>query len=140
VGANSRLDELQAGLLRVRLSHMAELEAEKIKICERYLNEIHNDRIELPKVRERATHIWHQFVIRCESRDDLVEYLNKRNVGTIIHYPIPPHLSEAYACLGMKKGDLPVTERCADTVLSIPLYVGMTEDEQEYVIKCLNEY
>jgi dTDP-4-amino-4,6-dideoxygalactose transaminase len=140
VGANSRLDELQAGLLRVRLSHMEELKAEKIKICERYLDEINNDRLKLPKVREHATHIWHQFVIRCESRDDLAEYLNKRNVGTIIHYPIPPHLSEAYKYLGMKKGDLPITERCADTVLSIPLYVGMTDDEQEYVIKCLNEY
>jgi dTDP-4-amino-4,6-dideoxygalactose transaminase len=140
VGANSRLDELQAGLLRVKLSHMDELEKEKIKIAERYSNEIKNDKFILPQVRENATHIWHQFVIRCDSRDDLVEYLNERNIGTIIHYPIPPHLSEAYEYLGMKKGDLPITEKYADTVLSMPLYIGMTEDEQEYVIKCLNEY
>lgn len=140
VGTNSRLDEIQAGLLRVRLSHMKEMEDEKRKICEKYLKEIINKRITLPTVRAGATHIWHQFVIRCESRNDLAEYLDNRKIGTIIHYPIPPHLSEAYGYLQIKKGKLPITEKYAETVLSIPLYVGMTEEEQEYVINCLNEY
>ncbi len=140
VGTNSRLDEMQAGLLRVRLSHMPELEAEKRKICNRYLAELKNPAITLPKIREGATHIWHQFVIRCERRDELIKYLDERNIGTIIHYPIPPHLSEAYAYLGMKKGDLPITEKYAKTVLSIPLYIGMTEEEQSYVIDVLNAF
>ena len=140
VGVNSRLDEMQAGLLRVRLRHMQELEDEKRFLCERYLKEIKNKSIELPKIREGATHIWHQFVIRCEKRDELAAYMDSKNVGTIIHYPIPPHLSEAYAYLGVKEGSLPITEKYAKTVLSIPLYNGMTQEEQDYVIKIINSY
>lgn len=140
VGTNSRLDEMQAGLLRVRLSHIKELENEKRKICTRYLNEINNPNIILPLIRDGATHIWHQFVIRTERRNELIEYLEGKGIGTIIHYPIPPHLSEAYSYLGHKKGAFPITEQYADTVLSIPLYNGMTEDELDYVIGALNEF
>ena len=140
VGTNSRLDELQAGLLRVRLSHMKELEEEKHAICERYLKEITHPDIILPQIREGVTHIWHQFVIRIKDRQDFIEYLEDKNIGTIIHYPIPPHLSEAYGYLGMKRGDLPITEEYADTVLSIPLYNGMTQEEQDYVIEAVNQY
>ena len=140
VGTNSRLDEMQAGLLRVRLSHIKELENEKRKICTRYLNEINNPNIVLPSIRDGATHIWHQFVIRTERRNELIEYLEGKGIGTIIHYPIPPHLSEAYSYLGHKKGAFPITEQYADTVLSIPLYNGMTEDELDYVIEALNEF
>ena len=138
VGTNSRLDELQAGLLRVRLSHIVELTKEKEIISYRYLNSIKNDKVTLPRIRNGATHIWHQFVIKCDEREKFIDYLNENNIGTIIHYPIPPHLSEAYAYLHMKKGDLPITERYADTVLSLPLYNGMTEDEQDYIIKKIN--
>lgn len=140
VGTNSRLDEMQAGLLRVRLAHMQELEAEKAMLCNRYLEKIDNSLIELPRIREGATHIWHQFVIRCQRRDELIEYLNDNNIGTIIHYPIPPHLSEAYGYLNMCEGDLPITEEYAKTVLSIPLYNGMTEEEQDYVIDAINRF
>lgn len=140
VGANSRLDELQAGLLRVRLNHLNELAVEKQRICERYLRELHNEYIELPKIREGATHIWHQFVIRSAYRDELIAYLDQNGIGTIIHYPIPPHLSEAYQYLGMKEGDLPITEAYARSVLSIPLYNGMTDEEQTYVIETINAF
>ena len=140
VGTNSRLDEMQAGLLRVRLSHMAELEAEKRKICERYLRELKNENILLPTIREGATHIWHQFVIRTDRRQELIDYLNEKEIGTIIHYPIPPHLSEAYQYLQMPKGSLPITENYAETVLSIPLYNGMTDEEQDYVIEAINNF
>lgn len=140
VGANSRLDEIQAGFLRVRLKHLDELAEEKRQICERYLSELKNDKIELPRIREGATHIWHQFVIKSEYRDDLIKFLDDKGIGTIIHYPIPPHLSEAYQYLGLKEGSLPITERYAKTVLSIPLYNGMKKEEQDYVIKCINEF
>ena len=140
VGANSRLDEMQAGLLRVRLSHLEELAAEKKRLCERYLHELRNEKIMLPKIRDGATHIWHQFVIRSKQRDELMEYLDEKGIGTIIHYPIPPHLSEAYSYLGMKEGSLPVTEKYAKEVLSIPLYNGMTEDEQTRVIEAINTF
>ena len=140
VGTNSRLDEMQAGLLRVRLSHIQELEEDKRRICMRYLSELHNDNIILPQIREGATHIWHQFVIRTERRDELIDYLNKKEIGTIIHYPIPPHMSEAYQYLNIPEGSLPITEEYAKTVLSIPLYNGMTEEEQTYVINALNSF
>ncbi|NBI89231.1 DegT/DnrJ/EryC1/StrS family aminotransferase [Lachnospiraceae bacterium] len=140
VGTNSRLDEMQAGLLRVRLSHMAELEKDKRNLCKRYLAELKNDNIVLPTIREGATHIWHQFVIKSERRQELIDYLNEREIGTIIHYPIPPHLSEAYQYLGIERGSLPITERYAETVLSIPLYNGMTDEEQTYVIDAINKF
>lgn len=140
VGANSRLDELQAGLLRVRLSHIHELTEEKVVIAARYSNEIKNDKIKLPELASGATGVWHQYVIRCEQRDKLIEYLDDKGIGTIIHYPIPPHLAEAYKYLGHEKGYLPITEHLAETVLSIPMYNGMTEQEQTYVIEALNAF
>ena len=140
VGANSRLDEIQAGFLRVRLKHLDELAEEKRVICERYLNGLKNQKIILPQIREGASHIWHQFVIRTEYRNELIEYLDRNGIGTIIHYPIPPHLSEAYQYLEIQEGTLPVTEKYAKTVLSIPLYNGMTEDELEHIIKVINEF
>lgn len=140
VGDNSRLDELQAGLLRVKLGHLDELTAEKVRIANRYTQEIQNPKILLPEVPDKATSVWHQYVICCEERERLISYLEKREIGTIIHYPIPPHLSEAYQYLGYKKGFLPKTEHLAETVLSIPIYNGMTQDEQDYVIRVLNEF
>lgn len=140
VGTNSRLDEIQAALLRIKLSHIQELEDEKRAISERYLCELNNSLIKLPLVRESSTHIWHQFVVQCNKRDELIQYLNENNIGTIIHYPIPPHLSEAYKFLGLGEGTLPITERYAKTVLSIPLYNGMTEEEQSYVIEMINKF
>lgn len=140
VGTNSRLDEIQAGFLRVRLKYLDALALEKKQICERYLNELNNSKIVLPSIREGATHIWHQFVIKCDTRDDLIEYLNEKNIGTIIHYPIPPHLSEAYSYLGIGEGSLPIAENYAKSVLSIPLYNGLTKEEQDYVIDAINKY
>lgn len=138
IGTNSRLDEIQAGLLRVRLSHLRELTEEREMLCQRYLNYLNNEEIELPQIQEGATTVWHQFVIHCKNRTKLIDYLNKKEIGTIIHYPIPPYLSEAYAYLDLKKGFFPLTEKFADEVLSIPLYNGMTLEEQDYIIDAIN--
>ena len=140
VGTNSRLDEMQAGLLRVRMAHMEEITEEKRRIAEKYTEGIKNPMIRLPRIREGADSVWHQYVIRCTERERLIEYLNERKIGTIIHYPIPPHLSEAYKYLGFQKGDFPITETYADEVLSLPIYNGITEEEQEYVINALNNF
>ena len=140
VGTNSRLDEMQAGFLRIRLKYLDELAREKRDICEKYLNRMYNERIILPMIREGATHIWHQFVVRTEVRDELIRYLDEKGIGTIIHYPIPPHLSEAYQYLNLREGSLPVTEKYANRVLSLPLYNGMTDEEQEYVIDVVNHF
>jgi dTDP-4-amino-4,6-dideoxygalactose transaminase len=142
VGTNSRLDEIQAAMLRVRLTHLDELNEERQKICRRYLSEINNLSIEIPEINiERGCEtVWHQFVVRVNNREKFIDYLSAKNIGTIVHYPIPPHLSEAYAYLGFRKGDFPVTEYYSDTVLSLPLYNGMTNDEQSYVIHAINEW
>lgn len=140
VGANSRLDELQAGLLRVRLRHLQELTEERKRLAAEYGRSIRNPRLKLPAVREGAESVWHQYVIQCEDREALIAYLNEREIGTIIHYPIPPHLSEAYAYLGFERGSFPITEHDADTVLSIPMYNGMTDEEQQTVIEALNAF
>ncbi len=140
VGMNSRLDEIQAGLLRVRLNHMDELADEKVRIAERYRAGFNNPAIELPKLIPDSTHIYHQFVVRVKNRQHFIDYLKDAGIDTIIHYPIPPHLSEAYAYLGHKKGDYPMTELLADEVLSLPMYNGMTDDEIERVIAAVNEY
>ena len=140
IGSNSRLDEIQAGLLRVKLKHLDELNEERCLIANRYLKEIKNPIITLPKVRPNADSTWHQFVIHTKQRDKLQEYLKEKEIGTLIHYPIPPHLSEAYAYLGKKEGDSPVAEKNAKEVLSLPMYNGMTEKEQTFVINTINDF
>lgn len=140
IGSNSRLDEIQAGLLRVKLKHLDELNEERCLIANRYLKEIKNPIITLPKVRPNADSTWHQFVIHTKQRDKLQEYLKEKEIGTLIHYPIPPHLSEAYAYLGKKEGDYPVAEKNAKEVLSLPMYNGMTEEEQTFVINTINDF
>lgn len=140
VGANSRLDELQAGLLRVRLNYLDEINMERKRLAARYSAELSNERLALPQVRENAESVWHQYVICCEERERLIEYLNEKGIGSIIHYPIPPHLSEAYEYLGFERGSYPIAEHYADTVLSIPMYSGMTEEEQSLVIEALNDW
>lgn len=140
VGYNSRLDELQAGLLRVKLKHIFELEEEREKIAQRYLKEIKNPLIQLPKTRENCSHVWHLFVVRVNNREKFQRYLEENGIGSVIHYPIPPHLSEAYKYLGYKEGDFPITENYAKTVLSLPLYNGMKSEELDYIIDKINEY
>lgn len=140
VGANSRLDEIQAAMLRVRLNYLEDMIAERRAIASRYSAEIDNSKILLPKVGAEGTHVWHQYVIRVQEREKLIVSMKDKGIGTIIHYPIPPHLSEAYAYLGHGKGYLPITEEYANTVLSIPMYNGMTQEEQARVIECLNSF
>lgn len=140
VGANSRLDEIQAGLLRVRLKHLDELCAEKSTLAKRYTENLSSKYFELPKIAPGATSIWHQYVIRSPYRNELMDFLSLHGIQTLIHYPIPPHLSEAYRYLGYKTGSFPITERYANEVLSIPLYNGMTLQEQDYVIQYLNAF
>lgn len=140
VGANSRLDELQAGLLRVKLRHMQEILDERAGVAGRYQSGIRNDFIVKPGIRPGTMPAWHQYVIRVREREKVLAYLEQREIAALIHYPIPPHMSEAYQYLKVKQGMLPVTEDYADTVLSIPFYNGMTEEEQGQVIDAINAY
>jgi len=140
VGANSRLDELQAGLLRVKLTHLDEFNEERCRLADRYNREIKNPYIVPLKTRPGSNNTWHQYEIHSPYRDELIEYLKSFEIGTIIHYPIPPHLSNAYAYLGYTKGDFPIAEAKANDILSLPFYNGMSEEELSFVIEKLNQF
>lgn len=139
-GVNSRLDEIQAALLSVKLSHMNELTEERIEAAKYYEGHIKNPKFIKPETKEGSTHVYHQYVLRYGERDKLQEYLLQNGIQTQIHYPIPPHLAECYQYLGYKKGDFSIAERYADEVLSLPLYTGITRKEQDYVITALNAF
>ncbi len=123
IGINSRLDELQAALLRVKLKHLDQWIGERKKLAAQYmegLKDIHA--ITLPVADDH--HTYHLFVIRCKERDALAAHLAAHQISTLIHYPVPPHLQEAYRFMDFKRGDFPVSEELADTCLSLPLYYG----------------
>jgi dTDP-4-amino-4,6-dideoxygalactose transaminase len=120
-GFNSRLDPLQAAFLRVRLEHLDEWNAKRRAIAKQYLDALDGvPNLTLPYVPDWAKPVWHQFVIRHPQRDELQQYLADKGIGTLIHYPIPPHLSDAFAGTSCP-GSLPVAERLAETVLSLPM-------------------
>ncbi len=140
-GTNSRLDEMQAAFLRVKLPHLDEWNAYRQKVAKRYLSEIKNPLITLPLPSDEAfEHIYHVFVIRCERRDELEAYLNECDIHTVKHYPIPMHLQPAYQELGLTKGSLPIAEEISSSVLSIPMYYGISEEAVSYVIEKLNTF
>ncbi len=140
VGLNSRLDELQAGLLRVRLRYLEEMAKERERIADYYTKNIKNDKIIKPEIQEGATSVWHQYVVRTDERDRFEEYLKENEIITTIHYPIPPHLSKAYEYLNIKEGSFPLTEKYAKEMLSLPIYNGMTDEEVKYVVEVINKY
>ena len=134
-GINSRLDSLQAALLRVKLKHLEEWNNRRQNLAEHYLKAMTEiPELTLPSVPRWAKPAWHLFVVRHRQRNRLQEFLAECKIGTLIHYPVPPHLSEAYAEQGWKSGDYPVTEKMADTVLSLPMGPHLTEIMQQEVI------
>lgn len=139
-GVNSRLDELQAGILRVKLTHLTDWNNERNRIAEYYINNIKNSNITLPSKLDTVTHAWHQFVINVKGRDKLQKYLESNGIGTMIHYPIPIHKQEAYAEFNYLAGSLPIAETMAEQVLSLPMYPGLTKEDLDYIIDKLNNY
>ncbi len=139
-GCNSRLDELQAAMLRVKLKHMEEWTKERQRIAQYYIENISNPKIKLPTAPEREQHVWHIFPIFVEDRDELMKYLNDKGIQTLIHYPIPIHMQECYKELGYNKGDFPVAERLAKQEVSIPLWVGMKDEVLKAVVEALNSF
>ena len=139
-GNNSRLDELQAGILRIKLKNLDRWNENRIATAQKYLAGIHNSQIVLPEKIDHVKHVYHIFGIRCDRRDELEAYLHENGIGTNKHYPIPMHLQGAYESLGLSKGDFPIAEDISATELSIPMYYGMTDKEVERVINCLNSF
>lgn len=139
-GNNSRLDELQAAFLAVKLPVLEKVNIERRRVADRYLKGIHNPKIILPFVPSDMVPVWHIFGIRCAERDALEKHLSERGIGTNKHYPIPIHLQECYMDLGFEKGAFPIAEEISKTELSIPMYYGMTDDEIQHVIDSINEF
>ncbi len=139
-GNNSRLDEIQAAFLDIKLKYLDEWNENRRQIANRYLHEIKNPKILLPITHEGNRHIYHVFGIRCADRDGLMKYLNDHGVGTNIHYPIPMHLQGAYQDLGYKKGDFPISEEISATELDLPMYYGMSKEQVDSVIELLNKF
>lgn len=139
-GKNSRMDELQAAVLQVGLFHLDEGNSYRRRIAKRYLNEINNSNVILPVVREGAYHVYHVFALRCEKRNAFQEHMLKNGVKTLIHYPIPPHMQQCYAEMEYKEGDFPISEDYAVNEISLPIYVGMPDEEVSQVNEAVNSF
>ncbi len=140
-GVNSRLDELQAAFLSVKLKYLPKQNQERQRIAAFYDRELKNvGDIVIPSNAMDCTSVYHIYQIRTKKRDALQTFLNEKGIGTIIHYPIPSHLQKAYKDLGYKKGDFPIAEKIARTTLSIPLYPGLTEKEMGYIVKTIKSF
>jgi dTDP-4-amino-4,6-dideoxygalactose transaminase len=136
-GQNSRLDEMQAALLRLKLGLLDEHNARRRAIAELYGRRLRG--VRLPAVGADAEHVFHLYVVRHEEREALRQGLESAAIGTLIHYPIPVHLQPAFAHLGMRPGSLPVTERVTGEILSLPLYIGLSDVAVERVAEAVGE-
>lgn len=139
-GYNSRLDEMQAAFLRVKLKHLDEWNMRRMKIASAYLDSLALTDLILPSVLDSTKPIWHIFPIRHSKRDELQKYLKNKGVDTLIHYPVPPHLSGAYADLNMSKGTFPIAEKIAESELSLPMGPHLTLDDAEYVTTIIRDF
>ena len=141
IGHNMRMDELQAALLSVKLPHLYYWTMERKRIASWYDNGLAGiGDLVLPYRISPEAHVFHLYMIRTKKRDELQEWLNERGISTIIHYPVPPHLQEAYKHLGLAKGDFPIAEEIADTCLSLPVWPGMASIEMEYVTENIKAF
>lgn len=142
IGINSRLDELQAAFLNVKLPHLDEENNKRTAIAKRYLAEIKNDKIILPFWDLSNNHVFHLFVIRTQKREELQRYLLVNGIQTMIHYPIPPHQQKAFSpeTSGWNNLLFPITEKIHNEVLSLPMSPVLTDDEVTLVIQILNRY
>jgi dTDP-4-amino-4,6-dideoxygalactose transaminase len=141
IGHNMRLDECQAAFLSVKLKYLHEWTKQRQQIAVWYDEALKDiEGVKLPARAEHATHVYHLYVIRTSRRDELQAYLNTEDIDTLIHYPIPPHLQQAYGHLGHKKGDFPIAEEIANTCLSLPIWPGMSKEMIEFVANKIKNY
>jgi len=143
VGANSRLDTVQAAILRVKLEFIAQWNEQRRELAENYHElflDAAIDGVVLPSTDARGVHVFHQYVIRAPKRDALRAFLAERKIGSEIYYPVPLHLQDALKSLNYKRGDFPESERAADEVLALPMYAELREDEQTIVVDAIAEF
>jgi dTDP-4-amino-4,6-dideoxygalactose transaminase len=147
MGWNSRLDSLQAAILRVKMKHIGDWNQQRRQRADTY-DQLFTGAglgkpdtpVQLPHRSEQAHHVFHQYVIRARRRDQLRQFLTERGIGTEIYYPIPLHLQPCFAYLGYREGDLPEAERAAREVLALPMFPELTAEEQRYVVEQIAEF
>ena len=141
IGYNMRMDECQAAFLTIKLKFLDEWTKQRQQIADWYNEALKGtgDLI-LPAVTKNATHVYHIYMIRSKRRDELQQHLEKNGIGTLIHYPVPPHLQKAYQHLGFHKGDFPKAEEIANTCLSLPIYPGLSIDEVEFISDTIKRF
>jgi len=141
VGYNMRLDELQAAFLSVKLKYLEEWTRQRQQIAAWYNEALKRvGDLVLPTVVKDATHVYHLYVVRTQQRETLQQWLGEKEIGSLIHYPIPPHLQKAYFSLNLKKGSFPIAETLSETVLSLPLWIGMRQVDVDYVAENIRSY
>jgi dTDP-4-amino-4,6-dideoxygalactose transaminase len=138
-GVNSRLDEIQAAVLRAKVPFLDAWNRRRAEISRRYTELLTAPGLRKPEERSYGTHAWHLYTVRRPDRDELLGRLTAAGVQTLIHYPVPIHLQEAYSDLGLARGSFPVAERAADEILSLPLFPHLREDEIDYVVGCVDD-
>jgi dTDP-4-amino-4,6-dideoxygalactose transaminase len=139
-GVNSRLDGLQAAILRVKLPYLDKWNARRDEIAKEYMRALKDSGVRLPVIRPEAESGWHLFVIRVQDRDGLQQFLKARGVSTGVHYPIPLHRQRAYEYLQMPEGSLPITEKAATEIVSLPLYSELTDSMLDQVVQAILDY
>ncbi len=137
-GVNSRLDEIQAAVLDIKLKHLDSDNNKRREISKYYRENIKNSKIILPETYDEKSHVWHIFAVRTQNRDEFQKYLTEKGIQTIIHYPTPPHKQGAYK--EWNKLSFPITEEIHNTILSLPISPVMTDSEIEKVVEVVNEY
>lgn len=140
IGINSRLDEMQAAVLRIKLKYLDKWNAKRRIVAKRYYQFINSKFVITPFEDSNGRHIYHLFVIRAKKRNLLQKALHEKGIETLIHYPIPVHLQRAYQWIGYKKDDFPYAENCAKEILSLPIYPGLSESEINYISETINDF
>lgn len=140
LGINSRMDEIQAAITSVNAKHVNDGNAERKAIADKYKAGINNPLVKIPAVRPETDHVYHVFPVLCEKRDELAQYLADADIHAQIHYPIPCHMAGCYKELGYKEGQFPVAEGYGKHEMSLPIYVGLTDEEINYIIETINNF
>jgi len=140
IGHNSRLDEIQAAILRVKLPYLDEWNDKRRQIAKYYNEELKDTKLVTPYEDENVKHIYHMYILQSERREELVSYLKEKGIATGIYYPIPLHLQEAYTYLGYKEGDMPNAEYLSKRTFAIPMFAELTDEEKEYIVNTIKEF
>lgn len=140
LGTNSRLDEIQAAVLRIKLRHLDRWNEKRREVARLYCEGLKGSNVVAPTCKEHCRHVYHQFTVRSPHRDALMDWLNKEGVGAVIYYPLALHLQQVYANLHYQRGDLPETEKAQDEVLSLPMYPELTAAQIEKVVSTVTRF